>query len=100
MPADNRYWGNRLTLACAKYYCVCGLVALALDLVSYRMTGRFQVASHLSVVPMSVLLPIGTIASAIAMASHPSGKLLFAAAIALTILFLAATTVAWCLMIT
>ena len=100
MPANNKYWGDRLTVACAKYYGVCGLVGLALDLASYRMTGKFEVASGLSLMPMSILASIGAIGSAVAIASHPSRRLLFVIAIGLTILFLAVATVTWCLVIT
>lgn len=55
-PSD---WAGKLARYSVVYFCVCGLVVLALDLLAARARGEFVIASPASYALMRYMMPVG-----------------------------------------
>ena len=75
-----KHWGDSAAKACVVYYCLCGLCALALDLLSTAHTGRFVVITDYSLPVMRWAIPLGCLASLAALIGQPQRPILRIAA--------------------
>ena len=90
-------WADRLAKLCALYYCLCGCVALALDLVDSLHTGRFTVVSDSSLPVMRWLSLIGFVGAGAAYVGYPRRPLWRVVAVLLPVVFGAAAGLLWAL---
>lgn len=79
----------------AIYYCLCGLIALGLDIANGLKNGQFTVISEYSLFLMRWLAPIGVVGSLFALILRPSRLILQAAALLLLITFSLGSVFTW-----
>ena len=91
-------WPDRGVKICACYFCICGLVLFALDMLAARRAGPFSVVTAYSLPVARLMMPLGFLASLAILIGRPSRLILFVGALLLAVAFAAGTGVAVYLM--
>ncbi|MCX6344299.1 MAG: hypothetical protein NT018_04405 [Armatimonadetes bacterium] len=66
-------WSDRLAMYCGIYYCMCGLICLAIDvLTTGKLTAEDSIIESSAASVMRLLFPVGFLMSLIAYLGYPT----------------------------
>lgn len=88
-------WSDKLALYCGVFFCVCGYIALVLDLLSGSVFGEPDFVQGSTALVARWLFPVGLVSSLVALAGRPTRLKWRVVAAFLTIMFALGSLFVW-----